>query len=302
MGIAGNAAVIAPQLAAPRTGLLATARDATVNRLEESTSTPSSDANPTPRWENGFAWDPENGCGDIGIYDPCDLTAGMSDSENPDIRSYDPVAIWAGDDCTSKGVRDREARARRRLLAGQSKKLAQELWNGALAIASGFPNAYLSELDASNTVTDGSVSEANGLACLEQALADCSISGTGMIHVTPGLMTHLYAARLVERFGNVFRTANDTLVVADAGYTGEGPNGVPPVDGSVWAYATDLVYVRLGAVFTSPTSVSNGAMDQSPPDNSLHYRAERLAAVTFDGCCLLAAEFDINVCSDLETS
>lgn len=300
MGIAGNAGVIAPQLVAPRTGLLATAREE--KRVEESVSSPSSDANPTPRWENGFAWDPENGCSDIGIFDPCDLTAGMMPGENPDVRSYDPVAIYAGDGCTSKGVRDRPGRARRRLVAGQSKKLAQEFWNGTLAVASGFPNAYLSALGASNTVTNGAVAEANGLACLEEGLADCSISGVGMIHVTPALMTHLYAARLVERFGNVFRTANDTLVVADAGYTGEGPGGVPPTADSQWAYATDLVYVRLGDIEVLPTSPSRGGMDQDPPDNSLTYYAQRLAAVTFDGCCHLAAEFDIPMCADLETS
>lgn len=300
MGIAGNAAVLAPQLVAPRTGLLATAREE--NRVEESTASPSTDANPTPRWENGFAWDPESGCDELGIFDPCDLSAGIDVGDNPEIRSYDPVAIFAGDSCTSRGVRDRPGRARRRLLAGQSKKLAQEFWNGALAIASGFPNAYLSDLSASNTVTDGPMAEANALSCLEEGLADCSISGVGMIHVTPGLMTHLYAGRLVERFGNVFRTANDTLVVADAGYTGEGPGGVAAADGSVWAYATDLVYVRLGAIEALPTSVERGGMEQTPPDNSLTYIAQRLAAVTFDGCCHLAAEFDIPICPDLETS
>lgn len=301
MGIAGNAAVTAPPIAAPRVGLIASARE--LQRVEESTSSPSDDANPTARWENGFAWDPENGCGTVGVLDPCENAGTKTVGANPDVRTYDPIGLWAGDACTSRGVRDREARARRRLIAGQSKALAQELWNGALAIEAGFPNAYLSDLDASNTVTEGAVAEANGLACLEEYLAGCSVSGTGAIHVTPALMTHLYAGRLVERFGNVFRTANDTLVIADAGYTGEGPGGTPAGE-TQWAYATDLVYVRLGAidVFPGTPGEAMGKSGGGEYTNTLTYRAERLAAVTFDGCCHGAAEFDIPICADPATS
>jgi hypothetical protein len=37
-------------------------------------------------------------------------------------------------------------------------------------------------------------------------------------------------------------------------------------------------------------------------DNTLTYRAERLAAAWWDGCCHLAVAFDVDVCDQLEAS
>lgn len=294
MGIAGNGAVTASPAAPPRTGLIASARD--IDRVDERVTTEGT------RWETGFAWEPENYCDDLGVADPCDsLTREVT--SNRAIQQHDPVVLWAADKCSTYGFRDRLGRVRRRLVACQSKQLAQEFWNGTAAVASGFEhNKYLSDTDA-NTVSDGALSEVNALACLEEALADCSC-GRAMIHATPGLMTQWMAASLLTRIGNLFVTVNDTIVVADAGYTGEGPGGIAPVSGSVWAYGTDLVEVRLGPIETFPREDnSSEGMDMTPAvDNSLTYWAERLAAATWDGCCHVAVEVDINTCADLASS
>lgn len=296
MGIAGNGAVLASPAAPPRTGLIASARE--LKRLEESTTTDGT------RWENGFAWEPENYCSGNGVADPCANATAKTVDSNRAVQTHDPVALWAADKCsTLDRTRDRTGRVRRRLLACQSKLLAGELWNGTGAIAFGFDdNKYLASPD-SNVVSDGALAEVNALACLEEALAACSC-GRAMIHATPGLMTHWRASNLVERMGNLFVTANDTIVVADAGYTGDGPDGRPAVEGSVWAYGTDLVEVRLGAIDTWPRENDSAeGMDLSPaPDNLLTYRAERLAAATWDGCCHVAVEVDVNVCEDLAAS
>lgn len=294
MGIAGNGPVTASPAAPPRTGLIASARE--LKRVDEQVNTEGT------RWEDGFAWEPENYCSDLGVADPCAILT-REVTSNRAIQTHDPVALWAADKCSTYGMRDRIGRVRRRLIACQSKQLANEFWNGTGAIEFGFEsNKYLASPD-SNVVTDGALSEVNALACLEEALATCSC-GRAMIHATPGLMTQWMAANVITRVGNVFLTANDTIVIADAGYTGNGPDGQPAASGSVWAYGTDLVEIRLGPIATYPNEDNSAeGMDLTPAaDNSLTYWAERLAAATWDGCCHVAVEVDIEVCEDLAAS
>lgn len=286
----GPAEAVTPVPASPpRVGLIASARTGTDLALPA-------------RWINGFAYEPENYCGANGVADPCSASLTVSESAR-DVVTVDPVILWAADNCSTYGVRDRRGRASRRLVACQSKLLAGELWEGTLAQASGFDNKYLASPDA-NTISLTSVSPSDALACMEQALADCSCTRS-MIHVTPGLMVYLRREYLVERVGNVFTTANDTIVVADAGYTGTGPEGQPAVTGSVWMYGTDIVNVALDDIQTTPRADNDIAgMGQTDGlyDDSLTYRAQRLAAAWFDGCCHLAIPVDIDVCTDLAAS
>lgn len=272
--------------AAPRVGLIASAR---------------TELSLPARWNNGFSYEPEVYCSANGVVDPCSATKTF-EPDNRDIVTVDPVVLWAGDACTTLGMRDRQGRARRRLAACQSKLLAGELWEGTVAQASGdVNNKYLASPDA-NTISLTSLSPSDGLACLEEALAACSCSRS-MIHITPGLMTYFARDSLVTRVGDMFVTNNDTIVVADAGYTGTGPEGQPAVTGAVWAYGTDIVNVALDEVQVFPRDDSE-AMGQSGGlyDNTLTYRAERLAAAWWDGCCHVAIAFDIDVCSDLVAS
>lgn len=288
MALGPSEAVDPVPAAPPRVGLIASARKGDALRLPA-------------RWNNGFGYEPENYCGANGVVDPCSSTKTF-EPDNRDIVTVDPVVLWAGDACnTYASARDRAARARRRLEACQSKLLAGELWEGTQATASSFDNKFLASPDA-NTVSDTSLSPSDGLACLEQALAACSCSRS-MIHVTNGLMVYLARDNLVTRVGDVFVTANDTLVVADAGYTGTGPEGQPSVTGAVWAYGTDIVNVALDEVQVFPkTDIEAMGQTDGAYDNTLTYRAERLAAAWWDGCCHLAIAFDIDVCSDLEAS
>jgi hypothetical protein len=300
MAIGPPAALNPVPASPPRVGLITSARTGDSLRLD-------------PRWGNGFAYEPENYCSANGVVDPCESNKTL-EPDNREIVTVDPVALWAGDACSTYQVRDREARARRRLEACQSKLLAGELWEGTLAQASArINNKYLASPDA-NTISLASLAVSDGLACMEQALADCSCSRS-MIHVTNGLMIYLARDNLVTRVGDVFVTANDTLVVADAGYTGTGPEGQAAVTGAVWAYGTDIVNVALDTVDVLPRSpgAAEGvaarrgdieAMGQVEGlyDNSLTYRAERLAAAWWDGCCHLALAFDIDTCTDLVAS
>lgn len=271
---------------APRVGLIASAR---------------TDLTLPARWNNGFSYEPENYCSANGVVDPCESTKPVT-PDNRDIVTVDPIVLWAADACTTMGMRDRPGRARRRLQACQSKLLAGELWEGTLSQASSnVDNKYLAS-PAANTVSLTALSPSDGLACMEDALAACSCSRS-MIHVPNGLMVYLAREHLVTRVGDMFVTANDTIVVADNGYTGTGPEGQPSVTGAVWAYGTDIVNVALDEVQVFPGSDIE-AMGQVDGlyDNTLTYRAERLAAAWWDGCCHLALAFDIDVCSDLVAS
>ncbi len=79
-------------------------------------------------------------------------------------------------------------------------------------------------------------------------------------------------------------------MIADAGYDGSSPYGAAAEDGSQWAYATGIPVVRLGPVAVYPDSLAE-AINRST--NTVEYRAERLAAVGWDGCCHLAAELNL---------
>lgn len=241
---------------------------------------------PDLRWGNGFRYEPDP-CSGSGVYNPCEMVT-LDVPASPDIRNYEPFVVWAGDECTTMDAgRDREARARRLLAKCESAAIASELWTGTLAQAKGWPNAFLASSDADLVASSATPTEA--LACLEQYLAECSCGERGMIHATRQVVTHWAAAQLVRREGGVLTTAMDTIVVPDAGYDGSSRDGSPAADGSIWAYATSMVEVRLGEV--------NVESRINRTNNTHTVVAQRLAAASFDGCCLGAAEIDLPICT-----
>lgn len=281
----GPAAVIAAPLAAPPlNGLVVCAPDITARQ-------------PDSRWENGFSFDPE-GCGSSGVFDVCS-SAEKPVAANPEIVEYVPFGIYGADKCsTMQPGRDWVGRARRQLLACESKQLEAELWTGDHAIANGWPNRYLAS-NLANTITNGPTTYANVIACLEQGLAECGCGSRGMIHVTPQLATHLTDQHLIRREGALILTALDTIVVVGSGYDGSSPDGNPASLTSQWAYATSMIYLLRGDIQILPDTLGE-ATDRSM--NLVEYRAERVAAAFSDNCCHLAAEVDLGICPDLAGS
>lgn len=286
--IFGRADVVPPVASPPRLGLFATFPPDT------NTGRGSSD-------DVGFQFAPEN-CGEVGVADAC--VSGEKDiPDAPDTVAADAFVVWAGDRCSAFGRdRNREQRARNQLDAGESFAVARELWRGDIAQSSALTdNKYLADPAADVLTASGGLvqptSATVALACLEQALGDCLHGARGVIHATRQVVTHWQALNLLRREGNVLLTALDTLVVADAGYDGSGFNNageaVDAEDGNVWAYATGPVVVRLGRVVTVPDNVAS-AFDRSV--NTEEWRAERLAAVGWSGCCHLAVSVDVPLC------
>lgn len=186
-----------------------------------------------------------------------------------------------------------EERARRRLEAIQSKLLEWEFWTGEVAQLDGLDPAIYQWLAQSRvnaaagppaipahgtvdiTPGGGAVDPKHALGLLEQALGEEGI-GSGFIH-----MTRQMGILMPDRWSDgPLITWPDSVVVPGAGYPGTGPNGATPAAGESWVYATDLCDVRLGPVSVFPDSLDE-ALDRSK--NTVSFRAERFAVVTWDG-------------------
>lgn len=276
-----RAVVTGPLAAPPRVGLAVSA--ITVTEREN-------------RWENGFGYLRE--CpGPIGTGDGCNPEDKDIDALEEPQTIFQPYYVWAGEKCTAM---DREtdwaARVRRRLEADQWAQIASELWRGDQAQAAGFEdNRYLNDAVASDVLTDGPTGMTDALACLEQGLAHYLKGRQGMIHALPHVVTYWHQGGALTREGNLLRTILGTIVVPDAGYDGSGPGGIAAAEGSVWAYGTDVVYVRLGQV-TVLGADGNDQDGYEVATNTREVRAERYAAATWDGCAHVAVEIDANLC------
>lgn len=254
-----------------------------------------------PEREVGFAFDPE-GCGESDTLpeDPCDTTpATKTIAENPGLVGAPGFVIWTGDKCSAFDFESRDfpGRAQRQLAAVRSYQVAHELWTGDEASSVTEPSdvtfRWLAHLD-SDTLTAGPTSPTDALAELEYALGQCGKGRRGVIHVTRHAATFLWSQQLLRREGNQLLTGLDTIVIADAGYDGSGPEGQPMVDGSQWAYATGMPIVQLGAERILPGRGDTGAAINRGT-NTIEWRAEQKAAVGWDQCCHLAAEINLQL-------
>lgn len=288
MSMAPRSAVDPAAAVPPRVGLIASARG--INRVEESTTTDGA------RWEAGFAVAPEGACppARTSVTDNCSDDGvtpipAKTFPDNPATIEYEPVVVYGTDSCSNyERSRDREGRARRNLGAGLSAAIAKELWRGDLAQAFSLPNPYLAQ---AVTISGAAKSPLDALAALEGVYYAEGGVMQAMIHAAPATLDYWKTLQLVERVGNVFYTANDNLVVADAGYDGSAPNGDAAADGSWWAYISPVVGIRLGPVDVLTSSRTPGA---ATTDNLTQVIAERLTAATFESPCdlLFAAEID----------
>ena len=257
--------------------------------------------NPDLRWEAGFSYEPEacGGSDSTGVDDPCNVGE-QTVVLGPEFVDVEPFLIYAGDSCSTIGAatRDWKGRARRKLAACESNLIESELWRGTQARLAGWTNKWLAHPDADDLSPGVPVSALQALACLEQGLAECNCGSQGMIHATPQIVTLWAAQNLIIRDGRQLTTHLGTLVVPGSGYDGSGPAPteldapVAAANGSVWAYATDIVHVRLGSANVVPSTMDE-AVDRL--SNLATFRAERIVSATWD-CCHLAIAIDADLC------
>jgi hypothetical protein len=134
-----------------------------------------------------------------------------------------------------------------------------------------------------NAVSVGTdVSAKQALARVEDAMAACLPGVQGTIHLPPA-MAALLENSLYEHDGKL-TTFSGSQVIVGAGYAGQSPVGKSAI------YGTGPVVAHLG-----PTSMVTEELAQmaNVQRNEFHLRAERLVAVTFDGCCHVGATVTI---------
>jgi len=286
--------VLEPTPAAPpRVSLLTSARVVDDNSRE---------------WQNGFAVAPElclpqDGpfwweCPDGGVDARSSTllspTGEKGIADNEPIVEYRPWMAQVGDRCSTFGwqARDFQGRARRALLASQSRIVETELLTGAIAQEAGFPNLYLQGPQTVDLSPGGSSPLVYALAALQQAIAEGQ-NGRGMIHATIPTVTLWLAASAIRRDGNLLVDALDNIVVPGAGYDGGGPGGTAPdpTGETAWAYATGIVEVRQADVTILPGSLDE-ALDRA--SNTIAWRAERTVAAWWDGC--VSSAINVNLC------
>lgn len=255
------------------------------------------------RWTEGIEWDPEDCDGGSNVV-RCGDTGPATPTVASDV-AWTPWVIEASVQCSTFGSAERLAehhdRARRKLLAVQSKRLEHELWTGTLAQAQGWANGYLARTGTVDEIEGGAaIGYSTALSELEQAIADAYGGQRGMIHATHRTVTKWLKDGVVRVDGNLMTTGLGTIVVPGRGYDGSSPTGVTTSADFDWAYATGIVEVWLGEIdsFDARTPQESGAVDYA--GNEVTVTAYRAAAATFDGCLLAGALVDQT--TDLSTT
>lgn len=299
----GYQPVPAPQLQVPRMGLVRSAvevddeLDLDVQAREEAFD----GGVLQPAWAGGLVFEAMS-CETVAPRAlGCDIDptpAPKAAADNPGNVPYEPFLVMGADKCsTMDRTRNRRERARLQLLATESWQIAREVWEGAVArsVNPDLPNAYLAS--STTDVLDATpVGYVSALAELEAALLDCMHGARGMIHASPYTLTLWAEAGLVRTTDQgIILTTLDTIVVADAGYTGSGPGGDPgdppePADLAVsaWAYGTGLVHLRRGLIYEVGDETSQ--IDRAT--NTWEVFVERPVAAYWSPCCQLGINVD----------
>lgn len=281
---------------------LPTAFTALPHGLWDSIQTPSPDG---VHWQNGVTWVERCPTGDT-TYDECLAVTGTGAPPEPAAKTANvdqtsrgatPYTVYAEFDCSPVGLGDAQSIARDALARVEQLQVEEAFWTGtAGGQAVVFPHlaANAEVLDgevvlqsvATPTVTGADVAHALGV--LEQELAEC-YAGQGLIHVPRAALATLAAWNLVEqRDGGLF-TPGGNRIVAGSGYTGTGPDGSAPADGTTWVYATGAMWGYRSDVYFSQVRDS---LNRS--SNTLRMLAERNYLIGYE-CCLLAAHITLGV-------
>lgn len=244
---------------------------------------------------NGIRFSPEH-CGDLEVWAASCGTQGTAKGagrNRPAEVGNEPFATIARDECSTFGFRaaDYEARARRALDAKMPKAVEAEFWNGTLVPA----NRNLVEPTA--TIVGTGLGLRLALATLSQAIA-VGNGGIGMIHARPLVVMQWFSLGLLRWDQGKLRTAMGNLVVAGYGYSGIGPAGQVPANGTEWAYATEAVVVERWPVAVYPDNPNEQERIAEATDrvnNAVAFRAERMAAVKWGGCVHAAVEVNVTI-------
>jgi len=257
------------------------------------------------RFDEGIRWLPEwVGDGHVSAIDPSTgNTAARASSiaAIPAELTADPILLWAGEKASTLGSfgRDYVGRVRRKLAATESFQAAKELWDGAVGTPAGATQQYFTSLASDRLTAVGTpVPVGTAFADLEAGLAAGLAGQRGMIHTTPQVLSLAYQARVVVDAGTagqpLWLTPMGHVVVADAGYSGDGPAGEVASTASQWVMATAMVSVRLGPISMKPRDAALlEAVDYA--NNDVVVLADRPCVLQWDENVHYAAEVNVGI-------
>jgi hypothetical protein len=248
------------------------------------------------RWLNGIDYEPE-GCVTGEPTDPCTVDEYLLTDQPPNVL-WDPINLTLMTKCSSissNEFEERQGRARRNLLNDQERQLGAELWDGDLAKLtpeSERVNTWLADPESVSRLSVAAVGLVHGLACLDAYLTTNNGGQQGMIHATPQTFVHWASFRMLRWIGNRVLSPNGHLVVASPGYSGNSPEGLRASQ-NVWAYATDMVTVRLGEIKAYDLKDTIDRLN-----NDMYAIAERPAMAEWQRCRHAGIQLAVELCGD----
>lgn len=266
---------------------------------------PADPLDPGADWVRGFRFRRTPcKCGTVG--NPCNFGDRPAATTSLGFRDVTPFLVRCGRVCTTRGfaAADYAAEAQTLLNAVQYDQIARELWRGDQAKApdgggAAWPNPYLADDDQpgfvnlvdvfGNPATD-SFSPASGLAAMEMALAQCTV-GLRVIHAPAAAVVLWGGLNLLRYEGNRTFTATGTMVIADTGYDGSGPDSLGNAAGTYadfWIYGTGPLQLRLDPVVALDPPQGDFGAAVNRRVNEITYWAEKRAAIVWD-CCHIGA-------------
>lgn len=271
--------ITAAQPAAPRDGLAGAVGIGVI--IPETDPLPNSD-----RWQGGYKLEglacdagyvTQHSCTDNG-------TAGRVTrrrwTQGPISRAF---TIGASIECSTMGGQTDlsrwNAEARAELERVRWTRIGHELWTGGKAA----DHQHLASEEA-EVLSLQPVSVVEAVAALEDAMGGCQTGQPDLIHVPRKATAYLANAGVVmdpvASSGRLF-THNGSLVIADRGYPGTGPEGQAPTASVVWAYATGIISARLGQITDRAREIEE-AVDAET--NDMRVAAEQAVAAGWL-CC-----------------
>lgn len=258
------------------------------------------------RYTEGIEWLPDwNGDGHISAISATTgslAAAAASIATIPSKLRSEPFTVWAGETASTLGAFERDylGRVKRKLANTESYQAALEFWDGAIALAEAHERVPLTAITSDRLTAVGSpVAIGAAFAAIEAGLADELDGQVGMLHCTPQVLSLAYQNECVLNAGTagqpLWKTPMGHTVVADAGYSGNGPGagGENDADGtSQWIMGTDIVRGWLGKMSLNPSEIESVAAI-SRADNDVTIIARRPCILEWNLNVHVTAEVNI---------
>lgn len=183
---------------------------------------------PPGRWAaGGVTWDPAGNCGTVTRWADCS-GALRPVAPPPAPPVFRPFQVVSGYRCSTLGSVEDPGRYARQAEAAlnrhASTQAEAELWTGALTLANGWENPFLTDGNATRVAGGTLLPWSFGLARLLGDMRACLGSARGVIHMAPfvlPILLRLGGLRYNETLDRVESPFGD-LVIAGSGYPGGG--------------------------------------------------------------------------------